>query len=232
MIPNPTNDHWLKNTGSKPSWRITRMTEAFQRKMKKLCEVKGFGLNPQFKAISQHWEIISKLDCTDDANLSIQCREAIHDALDDRTEYLLSIKQIEVMSVLVAHITRVVDVLVDPRSILNTLGLANQEGSSHKEESLLTCYFNEIRPHVCDFEAKIPKLEIIVTDPHGLPPRDRDMDTPPMLLDENEAELRNTIWISLIFRMLCWLLLHDFDKADIKIVPSDLKGSRMPVFIG
>ena len=50
-------------------------------------------------------------------------------------------------------------------------------------------------------------------------------------LTKGDKELRNTIWISLIFRMFCWLLLHDFDKADAKIVPSDLKGSRMPIFI-
>lgn len=48
--------------------------------------------------------------------------------------------------------------------------------------------------------------------------------------DSKEKEVRNTIWISLVFRMLCWLLLHDFDKADVKIVPSELKGSRMPIF--
>lgn len=50
-------------------------------------------------------------------------------------------------------------------------------------------------------------------------------------LTKDAKEQRNTIWISLIFRMLCWLLLHDFDKADAKIVPSDLQGSRMPIFI-
>jgi len=40
------------------------------------------------------------------------------------------------------------------------------------------------------------------------------------------------IWTGLMFRMLCWLLLHDFAAEDIKMVPSDLKGSRMPVYIG
>ena len=58
-----------------------------------------------------------------------------------------------------------------------------------------------------------------------------NLDAKEILLTKDAKEQRNTIWISLIFRMLCWLLLHDFDKADSKIVPSDLKGSRMPIFI-
>jgi len=43
---------------------------------------------------------------------------------------------------------------------------------------------------------------------------------------------RGAIWIALVFRMICWSLLHDFDKADVNLIPSDLKGSRMPLFIG
>lgn len=47
-----------------------------------------------------------------------------------------------------------------------------------------------------------------------------------------EKRQREAIWVALVYRMICWFLLHDFDKADINIVPSVLKGSRMPVFIG
>ena len=38
--------------------------------------------------------------------------------------------------------------------------------------------------------------------------------------------------VGLIFRMVCWFSLHDFDKNDVNIMPADMKGSRMPVFIG
>jgi hypothetical protein len=202
MVPNPTKDHWLKKTGSKPSWTMTRMMEVFQTKLNELSDAREFGSNPQFIAIVKHWERIQKLDCTDEANLSLQCREAIHDALDERTDFLLSMTQVEVLSVLVAHITRVVDVLSDPGSFLNTIVLA------HKEEHLLAYYFKHIRPLVCDVDMNNDAFA------------------------EAEKEKRHIIWVSLLFRMLCWYLLHDFDKADVKIVPSDLKGSRMPVFIG
>jgi hypothetical protein len=202
MIPNPTNDHWLKKIGSKASWKITRLMEVFQLKLKELSDAEGFGPTHEITRIRKQWSKISALDCTDEANLSIQCREALHDALDERTEYLLKLKQVEVLNVLVAHITKVIEVLDDPNSPLNTIVLAN------KEDALLSHYFNEIRPAV------------IVFDSNKKP------------LSKEDKEMRNTIWISLIFRMLCWLLIHDFDKADVKMVPSDLRGSRMPIFIG
>ncbi|KAK0629373.1 hypothetical protein B0T17DRAFT_184209 [Bombardia bombarda] len=40
-----------------------------------------------------------------------------------------------------------------------------------------------------------------------------------------------TIWCTLVFRMLCWLLLHDFHKKDVQIPKSELLGSRLPVYI-
>jgi hypothetical protein len=205
MIPNPTSDHWLKKLGpnAKASWKITRLMEVFQDKLKELSDAEGFSFKHEISAISRQWKNISSLDCKDEANISIQCREAIHDALDERTDYLLKLNQAEVLSVLVAHITKVVDILDDPNSPLNTIVLAN------KEDALLSHYFYEIRPAVIG-----------------------NLDSNKKPLSNSQKEKRNTIWISLIFRMLCWLLLHDFDKSDVKLVPSDLKGSRMPVFIG
>jgi hypothetical protein len=41
----------------------------------------------------------------------------------------------------------------------------------------------------------------------------------------------NNIWCTLVFRMLCWLLLHDFHKKDVQISKSELLGSRLPVYI-
>lgn len=42
---------------------------------------------------------------------------------------------------------------------------------------------------------------------------------------------RSDIWCTLVFRMLCWLLLHDFDKRDIQMSKSELMGSRLPVYV-
>jgi hypothetical protein len=45
---------------------------------------------------------------------------------------------------------------------------------------------------------------------------------------ESEA---TAIWCTLVLRMLCWLLLHDFNKKDVQIPKSELLGSRLPVYI-
>ena len=39
------------------------------------------------------------------------------------------------------------------------------------------------------------------------------------------------IWCVFVFRMLCWLTLHDFDKNDVQVSKSELLGSRLPVYI-
>ena len=44
-------------------------------------------------------------------------------------------------------------------------------------------------------------------------------------------EQRTNIWCTLVFRMLVWLLLHDFDKHDVQVSKSELMGSRLPVYI-
>ena len=39
------------------------------------------------------------------------------------------------------------------------------------------------------------------------------------------------IWSVLVFRMLCWLLLHHFHERDVQVSKSDVYESRMPVYI-
>lgn len=46
-------------------------------------------------------------------------------------------------------------------------------------------------------------------------------------LDSDAAD----IWCTLVLRMLCWLLLHDFHKKDVQIPKSELLGNRLPVYI-
>lgn len=50
------------------------------------------------------------------------------------------------------------------------------------------------------------------------------------IISANEDEITE-IWCTLVFRMLCWLLLHDFHKNDIQLAKSEQWGSRLPVYI-
>ncbi|PHH93337.1 hypothetical protein CDD83_7122 [Cordyceps sp. RAO-2017] len=47
----------------------------------------------------------------------------------------------------------------------------------------------------------------------------------------HEQASHDDIWCVLVFRMICWLMLHDFNKLDVQISKSELLGSRMPVYI-
>ncbi|KAI1458619.1 hypothetical protein F4805DRAFT_424066 [Annulohypoxylon moriforme] len=47
----------------------------------------------------------------------------------------------------------------------------------------------------------------------------------------DSARVRDITWCLLVFRMLCWLQLHDFHRDDVMIPRSATYGSRMPVYI-
>lgn len=211
MIPNPTGDPWLKKIGPRASWRATRLMEVFQKMLEDRIDEGAVPRDSEIDVILEHCNKISRLFRPSQDNnqqhrrdvLNIHAREAVHDAIDHTTEYLLNLTQADLLSVLVSHITLVVEELADPNSPLNTIILAN------KEEALLRAYFYTILPRVQRWRSAMGD----------------DQSGRPMLK-------RSLIWISLIFRMICWFLLHDFNKEDVMIVPPDLKDSRMPVYIG
>ncbi|EKD15913.1 uncharacterized protein L3040_003230 [Drepanopeziza brunnea f. sp. 'multigermtubi'] len=175
MLPNPTADSWLKNIGAKASWRITSIMEVFQKRLASFITTEGLPYENPLSKISTQWKRITELNCGDEAELGLEAREAIHDALDKQTTFLLSIRQVDVLNILVAHVAKVMEVLENPVSPLNIIVLAN------KEVAFMTYYFQEIRPAVVGNTGT-----------------------------KTEQDEKNLIWISLIFRMLCWMLLHDF----------------------
>lgn len=96
-------------------------------------------------------------------------------------------------------------------------------------------------------------LEIDSSGESGLSEKTEDFDptaapkppTPQLLVTSDETgtarlkrmgtalhdQLTANIWCTLVFRMMCWLLLHDFNKKDVQISKSELYGSRLPVYI-
>ncbi len=39
------------------------------------------------------------------------------------------------------------------------------------------------------------------------------------------------VWFILFFRMMCWLMLHDFHEKDIQVSKSDMYASREAVYL-
>lgn len=48
---------------------------------------------------------------------------------------------------------------------------------------------------------------------------------------ETDVETINNVWCIIVFRMLFWLLLHDFHSNDIQLPKSGLFENRLPVYI-
>jgi hypothetical protein len=126
--------------------------------------------------------------------------------VDEMTELLLKLKQSDVLNVLLWHIDVVTAHLEDQKSPINTISFTHMNSA----EVLMNYYFNIIRPEIVSWNS----------------------DGESKILSETEKEQRNSIWLALMFRMLCWLMLHDFDSTDTNLVDSDLKGNRMPIYIG
>jgi hypothetical protein len=82
MLPNPTSGHWLKKNGPKASWKITCLMEAFQEKLQDHIHGESYREGHQIRRIADDWTKIAELAGSDEANLTIEVGEAIHDAID------------------------------------------------------------------------------------------------------------------------------------------------------
>jgi len=61
------------------------------------------------------------------------------------------------------------------------------------------------------------------------PPRPGVLQRQSTTINERQA---TEVWCTLVFRSLCWLMLHDFNKKDVQVAPkSELYDSRLPVYI-
>ncbi|KAF4451693.1 putative Modin [Fusarium austroafricanum] len=122
------------------------------------------------------------------------------------------------------------DPVVDDDAPININDIDSASGDE-KEALLIQMYFDRVRPTVMRIAGKIHsrKLNRVRTDSFA-----SDKITSPIngkAGKENNEDEANEIWCTLVFRMLCWLQLHDFHKMDINISKSDAYASRIPVYI-
>ncbi|KAI1129233.1 hypothetical protein F5Y10DRAFT_276924 [Nemania abortiva] len=132
-----------------------------------------------------------------------------------------------------------------PRPSFKTLDLLPPE---YREHELMRVYFSEIRQRVVSVASQVTgagpfdsqdeagdaSLEVHVTSDSGdthddnqTPPTGAHTKTPLAAIYDR----RNIVWCALVLRMICWLLLHDFDEQDIQLPKSELQGSHLPVYI-
>jgi hypothetical protein len=132
----------------------------------------------------------------------IDVREEIHDSLDRVNEQFQDPKTFPQREITSVLASHLQTILATTDDIQHAINLYDADNVKGK---LVRCYFDRV-------------LWTVKND--GLN------------LTDDQKSKRGVIWLGLIFRMICWFSLHDFDKNDVNMMPSDMKGSRMPVFIG
>jgi hypothetical protein len=132
----------------------------------------------------------------------IDVREEIHDSLDLIDEQFRDPKAFPQNEITSVLASHLQTILATTDDIQSAMQAYDADNVNGK---LIQCYFDKI-------------LSTVKND--GLN------------LTDDQKNKRGVIWLGLIFRMICWFSLHDFDKNDKNMMPAELKGSRMPVFIG
>ena len=94
----------------------------------------------------------------------------------------------------------------------------------YRERVLMDIYFNRIRP--CATRADPASVPI-----HQQQDGVQEMETHSGSGAKWRDDPRDNIWCTLVFRMLVWLLLHDFDERDVQISKSELLGNQLRVYI-
>lgn len=89
-----------------------------------------------------------------------------------------------------------------------------------------TPLINEKMGEVDPFAMQKPSTPQLIVTGH-----EREMAKLRRISTAMHEQLTANVWCTLVFRMLCWLLLHDFHKKDVQISKSELYGSRLPVYI-
>lgn len=86
MLPNPTNDQWGKRLGRKASWKTTSLITAFQSELKGIITADNLPESHPIGKIARGLDYILKSGCTDERDLRMAAREAIHDSIDESTQ--------------------------------------------------------------------------------------------------------------------------------------------------
>ncbi|KAK4496240.1 hypothetical protein PRZ48_012220 [Zasmidium cellare] len=202
MLPNPTRTPWIDTFSA-----CSLMTE-FQENVRKF-EDQGYP-TAQTNFIRGKWkENLADVWKTNERDIDIEMREAVHDVIDSCTKYLVGeCGEGAVISVVNAHVTVILDELDNPDSVLSTL-------ESDSEEALMEHYFDKIRKEVMEHISSQDSISPTMRRPSAI----RTM-VPPQ-----------GIWLILMFRLCCWWVLHEFDQTDTRVLDPRWKGSRLPVMI-
>ncbi|KAM0185416.1 hypothetical protein ACHAPI_012173 [Fusarium lateritium] len=171
-------------------------------------------------------------------NLSWQTQDALHSVLDQLDNILqpnftagtgTSSSRLT-QDILGAHFQEVLSQMnTKPSTASAAMTFPRFEGlnTSDKEDILMKTYFQQILPAVLRttsttfFAVKTSDSEFHIVKGEAA----QAAEYAAHVLASKE------VWCTLVLRMICWLMLHDFDRDDVQIPKGDLFGSGLPVYI-
>lgn len=219
MLPNPTIYRW-----DSEAFDLQRLLTNFKGHLQLSHTVQS----QQIDEIRNRIEAIEREYETAPAGRSYKLLDALHDAIDTVDDYLTRrLPADDIKDVIRRHIQEVLDKLNDGV----TFEELNKAKPLEKEAFLMDIYFGEIRG------------SLIHPAPPQYHPQQQQQPSNPQEQQPEQLLIRrattglsiwektDNIWCALVFRMLCWLMLHDFHKKDVQIPKSELLGSRLPVYI-
>ncbi|KAK1486739.1 modin [Colletotrichum cuscutae] len=110
-------------------------------------------------------------------------------------------------------------------SLLQKLDSAS---SSERHGVLAEIYLLSVRKRVIDVVCKQLRVDKARKERGA---RSIISDASTEVIAHDQQQQINDVWCMLVFRMVCWLLLHDFHGKDIQVEKSEIFGSRLPVYI-
>ena len=229
-LPNPTSDPWLNDLDP------CRIQYEFQQCIKQMIDEPNTTTSDQLRWIQTSWtDTLRPVWKHHESHIDITLRDAVQQVLEQCDSYLTNCGEATVIFAVGAHISAVLEEITDPQSFLHSR-------ECDTEEEIWQHYFDKILKKVLAFKGTSEAEKVIArtasvvnspTSPIAIePPVNTNGSIKTASISSvSKVELRQDIWLTLMFRMSLWWLLHDFDENDQLIIPTRLKGSRMPVYI-
>lgn len=148
--------------------------------------------------------------------------EALHNSIELCTNYLNTPELVPLVQLIFrAHIQEVLDMVNDEERIKQL----DEADAESRPNILMGTYMVQLRKRIIDVVCKWLSM-----DPEQNK-RFAAISHTVIRIGREPEELVNDIWCTLMVRMLCWLLLHDFHVKDVQVNKSELFQSRSPVYI-